>query len=655
MTTVNFGVQGKEFVLDGQPIQLISGAIHYFRVVPEYWRDRLMKLQAGGCNTVETYVAWNVHEPEEGKFDFSGIADVVRFVEIAGELGLHVIVRPSPYICAEWEFGGLPAWLLKYPDMLLRCSDPLFLAKVDAYYDELLPKFKPLLCTNGGPIIAMQVENEYGSYGNDKDYLRHIKEGMISRGMDVLLFTSDGPSDEMLQGGTLPEVLATVNFGSRVQESFAKFREYRPDEPLMCMEYWNGWFDHWMEDHHTRDAEDAAQVLDEMLGMGASVNFYMFHGGTNFGFYSGANHIKTFEPTVTSYDYDAALTERGDPTVKFESFREVIRKYAPGTAGNLSAVGQTYAEEIRADAAGVKDDAGTAPGSGTVSFPELPESVPARSYGEVRMTARADLLDQLLTLSQPVRRAAPEPMEKLGQNYGYILYSARVSGPRSGQELHIQDVRDRAQVFLDGTYIGVVERWDAKPLKISIPAGGARLDILVENMGRVNYGPLLRDHKGITEGVRIDNQFQYGWDIYTLPLLSLDGLEYSPLEEWDSGTSAQPDASQEAIEGIEGAADRPAFYRGYFEAEETADTFLRLDGWNKGAAFINGFNLGRYWKRGPQNALYLPGPLLRNGRNELVIFELHAAAGRPVVTLDDKPDLGIEAAVDQSILNFTGE
>lgn len=300
-----------QYLLNGQPYRIISGAIHYFRVVPGYWEDRLLKLKACGFNTVETYIAWNVHEPKEGEFNFSGIADVVSFIELAGKLGLHVIVRPSPFICAEWEFGGLPGWLLGYGEVRLRCSDPLYLSKVDHYYDELIPRLVPLLSTHGGPILAVQVENEYGSYGNDHAYLEYLRAGLVRRGVDVLLFTSDGPTDEMLLGGSLDDVHATVNFGSRVEESFRKYREYRTEEPLMVMEFWNGWFDHWMEDHHVRDAADVAGVLDEMLEKGSSINMYMFHGGTNFSFYSGANHIQTYEPTTTSYDYDAPLTEWG--------------------------------------------------------------------------------------------------------------------------------------------------------------------------------------------------------------------------------------------------------------------------------------------------------------------------------------------------------
>ncbi|AFH63710.2 glycoside hydrolase family 35 protein [Paenibacillus caseinilyticus] len=579
-----FGIEQDRFTYDGEELRLYSGAIHYFRIVPEYWEDRLRKLKACGFNTVETYVPWNLHEPQEGRFVFEGMADLERFIRLAGRLGLHVIVRPSPYICAEWEFGGLPAWLLAEPGMKLRCADPLYLSKVDAYYDELIPRLVPLLCTSGGPVILVQVENEYGSYGSDKAYLEHLRDGLVRRGIDVPLFTSDGPTDAMLQGGSLPGVLATVNFGSRTAESFAKLREYQPQGPLMCMEYWNGWFDHWMEEHHQRDAADAARVFGEMLEAGASVNFYMFHGGTNFGFYNGANHIKTYEPTITSYDYDSPLTEWGEPTAKYDAVRDVLAKHLP------------------------------------LGAPELPEPIPRRTYGTVRVTERADLFAQLDRLSSPVKRPCPETMERLGQAYGFVLYRTRISGPRTGQVLHVQEVRDRAQVFLDGTPAGVVERWDPKGLPVTVPEGGAALDILVENMGRINYGPLLSDAKGITCGVRLDNQFQYGWTMYGLPLDSLEGVAYEPLAEGE-------------------APGGPAFYRAAFEVDEPADTFVRLDGWTKGVVFINGFHLGRYWERGPQKTLYLPGPLLRRGTNELVVFELHGAVS-PELLLTEEPDLG---------------
>ncbi len=589
-----------QYLLDGEPYRIISGAIHYFRVVPEYWEDRLLKLKACGFNTVETYIAWNVHEPEEEAYNFEGIADVARFITLAGQLGLHVIVRPSPYICAEWEFGGLPAWLLKYSDMQLRCVDEQFLEKVDRYFDQLMPKLVPLQSTHGGPIIAMQVENEYGSYGNDTAYLEYLRDGMIRRGAEVMLFTSDGPTDEMLLGGTIEGVHATVNFGSRVTESFAKYREHRSTEPLMVMEYWNGWFDHWMETHHIRDAADVAKVLDEMLEAGSSINMYMFHGGTNFGFYNGANHIHQYEPTVTSYDYDAPLSEAGDMTLKLEEIQKVFQKHGiqPGCA--------------------------------------MPEPTIKRAYGKVEFKEAGRLLDQLDAISSPVKRVTTWPMEKLDQAYGFILYSTWIKGPRSGQKLHLREVRDRAQVFLNGKLLGIVERWDPKPLDITIPPEGAQLDILVENMGRVNYGPYLRDIKGITEGVLIDNQFQYNWTIRSLPLKP---EQLAAVQFKENGEQLERE-------------DTPVFYRGSFEVEELGDTFLRFDGWKKGIAWVNGFNLGRYWEAGPQRSLYIPAPLLRKGKNEIVIFELHGYNNEPIMMLEDRPDLGECAAMDDQLLNF---
>ncbi|MCK8487953.1 beta-galactosidase [Paenibacillus sp. MBLB2552] len=576
-------IVGDQFIWEGRPYRLLSGAVHYFRIVPEYWRDRLLKLKACGLNTVETYIPWNLHEPEEGRFYFEGNADIEAFVRLAGELGLHVILRPSPYICAEWEFGGLPAWLLADDNMRLRCDYEPYLSKVDAYFDELLPRLRPLLSTSGGPVLALQIENEYGSYGSDKAYLNHLKNAMIARGMDVLLFTSDGPEDHMLQGGMIDRVFATVNFGSRAKEAFAKLREYQPTGPLICMEFWNGWFDRWMKPHQTRPAAEVAETLDEMLALGASVNFYMFHGGTNFGFMNGANLFDEYEPLVNSYDYDTLLGESGKPTEKFYAVRKTIEKY--------------------------------------VELPplELPPSIEARAYGNVQMSESAPLFAQLDALSTPVRRACPEPMEKLGQAYGFILYSTRISGPRSEMELVLQEVRDRALIFVDGVFFGTVERWDPQGIPLSVPAEGLQLDILVENMGRVNYGPQLRDPKGITSGVRLGYQFLHDWIIRTLPLSDLRDLIFS---------------TENFVDQLQ-----PAFYRGNFQVDDPADTFLRLDGWSKGQVFINGFNLGRYWEKGPTQTMYVPAPLLHQGNNELIVFELHGTR-KAVVTFVDKPDLG---------------
>lgn len=574
-----------QFIYDGKPVRLISGAMHYFRIVPEYWRDRLQKLKACGFNTVETYVPWNYHEPKLGQFRFEGMADIERFIEIAGELGLYVIVRPSPYICAEWEFGGLPSWLLADADIRLRCYDEKFLQRVDAYYDVLLPRLRPLLCTNGGPIIAMQIENEYGSYGNDARYLEYLRQGMINRGIDVLLFTSDGPTDAMLQAGSAPGILSTVNFGSGAKGAFAKLSEYQAGKPLMCMEFWNGWFDHWGEQHHIRSAGDVARVFEDMLEEKASINFYMFHGGTNFGFYNGANcqQKDQYEPTITSYDYDSLLSESGEPTDKFYAVREIIARYME--IGEL----------------------------------KLPEQVERKAYGWVPMTEQAPLLAQADRLCVPVRMTNPETMEKLGQDYGFILYSMRISGPREKQELVVQEVRDRALVFLDGKFQGVLERGNRElAVSFEVPAEGAEVSILIENMGRINYGPYLRDSKGITEGVRHGSQFLFDWTIHCLPLEDLSPLQF----------------------GVVVSQETPSFYRGILQVDDVKDTFLQLDGWTKGVAFVNGFNLGRYWNRGPQQTLYVPGPLLCQGENDIILLELHGTS-EPAVSFVDTPNLGI--------------
>ncbi|OWA37617.1 beta-galactosidase [Saccharibacillus sp. O16] len=592
-------VRGNHFYYEDEPIQLRSGAIHYFRVVPEYWEHRLQSLIACGLNTVETYVAWNVHEPKEGQFVFDGIADLEAFIRLAGSLGLHVIVRPSPYICAEWEFGGLPGWLLKDGDLRLRCAEPAFLDKVDAYFDELLPRLKPLLSTHGGPVLALQIENEYGSYGSDQTYLAYLRDGMIRRGMDVLLFTSDGPEDFMLRGGMVEGALATVNFGSGTRKAFETLRRHQPEGPLMVMEFWDGWFDRWLGPHHTRPASEIVTELEQMLELEASFNFYMFHGGTNFGFMNGANHVNFYEPTITSYDYSALLTENGETTEAYFAVRDLL----------ASRLGLT--------------------------LPEPPQAKPKAAYGRVELKEYAELFGQADGLSGgAIRSSTPEPMERVGQEYGFILYSTRVGSEHHGGKLFLQDVHDRAIVFADGEQIGLVNRWEEQPgIELHIPAEGIALDILVENMGRINYGPLMRDRKGITEGVRVGNQFLHGWDIRPLPLDDLSAVSFA-------------EGSPASLPGDEKAGSRPAFYRGTFDAEDPADTFIRTDGWRKGAVWINGFALGRYWQAGPTKTLYVPAPLLRRGENEVVVLELHgfAAVGEdnahPFIELTDTADLG---------------
>jgi len=578
----DFTIHDSRFFLDGKPFRILAGAMHYFRVPPTYWQDRLLKLRAMGLNTVETYVAWNLHEPQPGTLRFDAGLDLVRYLTIAAELGLYAIVRPGPYICSEWDLGGLPAWLLADPGMRLRCLHPPYLQAVDLFFDALLPRLAPLQVTQGGPILAMQVENEYGSYGNDRAYLRHLVDGMRTRGIDVLLFTSDGPRDETLRAGTLPEILKTVNLASGVGAALGKLREHQPNGPLMVTEFWDGWFDHWAETHHTRTPEDTAAVLDEILKAGASVSLYMFHGGTNFGFMNGANSEDgCYQPTITSYDYDAPLSEAGDPTLKYWTLRDVISRYE-----SLSGI-------------------------------PLPSPAPKLALGSVDLSESVRLLDALDSLSSPCQLAAPQPMEMLGQSFGFILYRTQIAGPAQ-PSLTVRGLHDRAQVFLDRQPVGVLERTTPDTcLPLTIPQRGATLDILVENMGRVNFGPDLLDRKGITEGVLLGGQYLFGWTLFPLPLDDLSKLRFEP----SSATGG------------------PAFYRGRFTVTAPGDTFLALPGWTKGVCWINGHNLGRYWQAGPQRTLYIPASLLVKGENELVVLELHGTERRSV-EFRDRPELG---------------
>ena len=575
-TTGNFVIEGRGFRLNDQPFRILSGALHYFRVLPELWQDRLLKLKAMGLNTVETYVAWNLHEPAPGRFNFNGGLDLAAFIALAQALELYVIVRPGPFICAEWEFGGLPAWLLADPHMEVRCCYAPYLEAVRRFYDALLPRLLPLQIQQGGPVIAMQVENEYGSYGSDRAYLAWLRQLMLDSGVRCLLFTSDGATDHMLTHGTLPEVWKTANFGSRAEEEFAKLREYQPDAPLMCMEFWCGWFDHWGEPHHERDAADAAATLDRIMASGASVNVYMFHGGTNFGFMNGANTdlaTRDYQPTVNSYDYDAPLDEAGEPGAKFHAFRAVLEKH--------------------------------------VALPPLRLPPPARrlEYGPLQFDAAASLWDALPLLSEPVRHVAPRPMEQLGQDYGFTLYRTEIRHPAGKATLSLERLHDRAQVYINGVPAGVIERNGPLLLEVDIPQGVACLDLLVENQGRVNYGPDLHDRKGILGWVRLGINKLYHWQMFPLPLADLSPLRF--------------DAPLPA------AREQPAFHRARFDVALPGDCFLDLAGWSKGVAWLNGFNLGRYWDRGPQTALFIPAPLLRAGRNELVVLELHASARQP--------------------------
>ncbi|MBE5795254.1 MAG: beta-galactosidase [Clostridiales bacterium] len=571
------------FLLDGQEVQIISGSIHYFRVVPQYWRDRLVKLKNMGCNTVETYIPWNFHESRKGQFDFTGMRDVEAFVRLAQEVGLMVILRPTPYICGEWEFGGLPAWLLKEDGIRLRCNDPRYMQHVMDYYDELLPRLIPLQVTHGGPVIMMQVENEYGSYGDDKEYLAALRDAIIARGVDVPLVTSDGPEPDMMSCGKVEGVFQTGNFGSHTVERFG-FMAERGIKPLMCMEFWCGWFDHWGNGGHSRtDADACAKEFATLLDMG-HVNIYMFHGGTSFGLMNGANDYDNLAPDVTSYDYDAPLSEDGRITEKYIRFREAVEKHTG------KSVPQT----------------------------ELPE-IPRRAFGEAKRLASMPLLESIRQLP-PVHRLNPVSMERLGQDYGYILYSTTLENEETLRKIQLVDAADRAQIMLDGKIIATLyDRQLLSPVKFDQPIPvrkGAQLDILVENLGRVNYSyKLEKQRKGIDGAVVINDHQRYGWDIRCVD---------------ESVMRILPTAKAEG--------HGPQVYDLCFEVDQAADTWLDLSGWGKGVVQLNGFTLGRFWHIGPQKRLYIPAPLLKEGKNFLRILETEGMAG--TACLADEPDLG---------------
>ena len=573
------------FYLDGKPFQIISGSIHYFRVVPQYWRDRLQKLLAMGCNTVETYIPWNFHEPRKGHFRFDGMADVEGFVRLAQELGLYVILRPSPYICAEWEFGGLPAWLLKEDGIRLRCNDPRYLEHVMAYYDQLLPRLVPLQVTHGGPVLMMQVENEYGSYGDDKDYLAALRDGMIARGVDVPLVTSDGPEHDMLACGKVEGVFQTGNFGSHTVERFGVLSEHGI-QPLMCMEFWCGWFDHWGNGgHQTTSAESCAQEFATLLDMG-HVNIYMFHGGTSFGLMNGANDYGSLPPDVTSYDHHTPPRADGRETEKYRLFRQAV--------------------QARSDR--------------PLPTPEL-APIARRAYGQAVPQASAGLLaaaDQLPS----THCVNPVSMERLGQSYGYTLYRTTLVNECEIRKLQLVKAADRAKVYLDGKCILTLydrELDSAHTFETPIPVRpGARLDILMENMGRVNYSYKLEmQRKGIDQAVVINDHQRYGWDIVCLDEQAMLDLN---------------------VQGAPAAPGEPGVYTLAFEVEEPADTFLALPDCGKGVVFLNGFTLGRFWELGPQKRLYIPAPLLVKGTNTLRIVETEGKMGTAV--LMDEPELG---------------
>lgn len=557
-----FSIGETDFLLDGRPHRVLAGALHYFRIHPDQWADRIRKARLMGLNTIETYVAWNAHEPVRGKWDVTGWNDLGRFLDLVAEEGMHAIVRPGPYICAEWHNGGLPVWLTRTPGIGLRRSEPRFVEAVSDYLRHVYEIVAPRQIDRGGNVVLVQIENEYGAYGSDADYLRTLVELTRSCGITVPLTTVDQPEPEMLRAGTLPELHATGSFGSRAAERLATLRRFQKTGPLMCSEFWDGWFDWWGGAHHTTDAATSAAELDALLAAGASVNIYMLHGGTNFGTTNGANDKGRYAPIVTSYDYDAPLDESGQPTEKFHAFREVIAKYA-----------------------------------------ELPsEEPPARTSAPafvVPLTTTGDWLPSGASGAQE-HPATFEDLAHLGALVRYdVALPASAFGESREALLAFEEVRDLAWAAVDGVPVGRLSR-ALQERALAIPRG-SRLTIVVEDQGRVNYDRRLGEAKGLIA-----------------PVL----LSGSPLTGW----SSRAISPQEVAESISAARPAPASgrtgLRGSFELPEATDLFLDTTAWSKGFAFVNGFFLGRYWRNGPQRTLYVPSPATRAGANELVVVEL---------------------------------
>lgn len=575
-----------EFMLDGNPLKIISGAIHYFRIVPEYWQHSLDNLKALGANCVETYVPWNLHQPKHNCFNFSGIANIELFIELAQRNGLLVILRPSPYICAEWEFGGLPAWLLKNKNIRVRSSQPEFLQAVHAYYSELLPRLTRYQYSQGGPIIMLQLENEYGSFGNDKYYLRSLATMIRQYGINIPLFTSDGAWQEALEAGSLPDenILATGNFGSLSWQNLDNLAAFQPDKPLMCMEFWDGWFNRYAEPIIHRDAADVGNEVDTLLSR-ASINLYMFHGGTNFGFMNGCSaRGEKHLPQITSYDYDALLTEWGEACEKYFAVQQVIKKHVPDC------------------------------------WQATPYRLPRSNFGPICLSRKVSLFNTLTNLSQPISSQWPLTMEDIDQNYGYILYRTQMIGLKQVEKCRIIDAGDRVQLFKNGQHLSTqYQQQIGENISFILDEQNNTLDLLIENMGRVNYGTELlsaRQRKGLRGGLLIDLHLQAQWQIYPLPLDNPQNIDF------DAG----------ATEAILPA--QPAFYEYCFFIEKPADTFLDIRSLGKGVALINDFNIGRYWNKGPQGYLYIPAPLLLQGENKIIIFDTEGICQHELQLLD---------------------
>ena len=573
-----FSVKGRHFLLNGEPFVIRSGEIHYSRVPRPYWRHRLEMARAMGLNTVCLYLFWNYHEEAEGEFDFTGEKNVAEFCALAKDLGLWVILRPGPYSCAEWDFGGLPPYLLKDTHIQLRCSYPGFLVPAQRYLREVARHLAPHQVTQGGNILMAQIENEYGVYGNDKDYMEALRATLRASGFDVPFFRCDWATPAQLVPGSADHcgepVLTVANFGSKARDNIESLAKAYPDRPRMCGEYWMGWFDWYGHPRNGAESEDGEKNLEDiewMLKEDVSFSLYMLHGGTNFGFSSGANNDggKRYDPYVNSYDFFAPVDEQGRPRAKYFKFRERIGRRLG------------------------------------LALPAVPDPLPVIKVPRFELNESAPLVDHPARTQKSV---APRNMEFFDQFHGCIRYRTDLTGRAAGTaELRVKEVHDYALVYLNGKHLGTLNRHEHRnSLSLTIPEEGpAVLDIVVEAMGRVNFGPSMRDEiKGITNRVEYGWLTLFNWEVSNYPLdqAHLDLLQFKPGRV---------------------AAGQPGFYRGRFSLQQAGDTFLDLRGWGKGYVWVNGRLLGRYWSIGPQQTLFLPGAWLKAGDNTVTVLDLH--------------------------------
>jgi beta-galactosidase len=611
VTDHTFTTQGDHFILDGKPFKVLSGELHYARIPREYWHARLKMAKAMGLNTVATYVFWNVHEPTPNHFDFTGNNDLAAFIHAAQQEGLYVILRAGPYSCAEWELGGLPSWLLADPASAaaIRSNDPAFMVPAERWINRLAQEVAPLQIGNGGPILMTQVENEYGNYGSDHAYMRHLKQIFESAGFTrSLLYSADNWRN--IPNGSIPGLYAATNFGiGNHQGGMDALAKLRPDAPLFVSEYWPGWFDHWGHPHETRPIPPQLEDLDYILHRGTGINIYMFHGGTSFGFMAGSSNTSgNFLPDVTSYDYDAPLDESGHPTPKFFAYRKLLGAFSQ--CGNESCL------------------------------PSVPAPPPVIRIPEISLTDSTPLWQNLPT---PIPSDLPQPMEHFGQSYGYILYRtqlpAAVNGPLVLDELH-----DFALVYLNGKLAGTLDRRNKQTTLALTTTDPAQLDILVANDGRINSTRLMRgESKGITHSVTLAAQPLTHWQIYPLPMTTLPRLyvKRRSLRPIGSASAPNTDPAQgsRSVKPTPFPEGGPIFSRGTFTLTQTGDTFLDIRFLGKGAIWVNGHPIGRFWKIGPQQTLFVPGPWLHKGHNEIVVFDLLPSATPPHVSGLDHPIL----------------